>query len=314
MQPADHLPTAEELILRVNRLSCEPSSINGQFIDSNNELNQLGNSTKTTTSTVRVQSQLHSTAGLAGLRSSSGSTTIFSHQHIPSTTSQRNDNATNASQRQMRTMQTNDKILNKEAAESNLVCQRVSSWSSKESALINEKDALHEQYARINLAGTDHYQSGILDEKKQKEFESKESLIIEESASENEEDSSAAIYKKIIISLRNSSTDLADRDYQFVRHSAAPSSSNQPQMQSDHNNPSHTYQTNYALFYEQMQQQLQFHREHQQSDDCCSGYFQSATNEYSAENIADEQEDELISAFSSISRSEPSSARQSRKY
>lgn len=318
-----HLPTAEELILRVNQLpygsrDASYQQQQQQFISGNDQ------GISNTTSTVRVQTQFTPALG----RTSSGNTTIFSHHHFPS---QLNREA--AFQQEGANEQA---ILNKEVVdkEKNRAYQRVPTWST-ESALISrfsssEKDTLHEQFAR--MSSDQYHQKRELDDEKQQQFESKESLIIEESASENEEDSSAAIYKKIIISLRNSTTDLADSDYQFTRHSShhqqprshqylhrhtSSSSSSQQQHPFYHQHSTqstdHHHQQQYEQYYAQIQQLHQLQQQQQQAHpqeqpgDC---YFQS--NEYSAENVCDEQE--LISAFSSMSRSEPSSARQSRKY
>ena len=329
---ANSMPTAEELILRVNQLSYEPTTdqqIPPPYLPNNlNQLNQLSQAMKTT-STVRVQSQF---------RSKSGST--FSH-YLPS---EQSADGGGAKATALHKQQSDNSIKSKEiVAEKNRAYhQRVPSWSA-ESALLassagsSEKDALYEQFARISL------DRRAEDEKQQ--FESKESLIIEESASENEEDSSAAIYKKIIISLRNSSTDLADCDYQASRHSShsahrphhshfhhqhsssTTSSSNQhasSHTQSDHHHhhhpTAHTYQTNYAAYYEQMQQLHQLAHQPLIQRQPEAYYFQqqpttlATAADYSEPDNVDEQEEELISAFSSMSRSEPSSARQSRKY
>ena len=303
-----HLPTAEELILRVNQLSCEPSG-SGPY------------------STVRVQSQYRSPS-FAG--KASGSTTIFSHVPPPSRL-ERIDPSSGATAAQ--TSETSVKSKEeKNRAYHHL--QRAPSWSKEQSG--------DNELAILDLAtAADRFEESEMG-REAKQSESRESLIIEESASENEEDSSAAIYKKIIISLRTSTSELPDCDYLYnsmqqtgrypnrsssqtshyphLQHQQSSTSSSSiqrhsSQLQSDHAHPSpRAYQSNYAAFYDQMQQLHQQHH-HRPTDDY--HYAPRPTRpgtDYSVVNVADEPEEELISAFSAMSRSEPNSGRQSRKY
>lgn len=319
------LPTAEELILRVNQLSCEPSA-SGPYGGPNNlsQLNQLSGAirkTAVTSSSVRVQSQYRSPS-FAG--KASGSTTIFSHVPPPRLES----SATIA-------VQTSE--TSQEAAEKNRAyLQRAPSWSKEQQqAAMRDKEL-----AILDLAAAaDRFGDSEIG-REAKQSESRESLIIEESASENEEDSSAAIYKKIIISLRASTNELSESDYLYnsaqqrypdrsssqtshyphLQHqqSSTSSSSNQrhsSQLQSDHAHPSpRSYQSNYAAFYDQMQQLHQQH--HHRPEE--SFHYPPRPNrpapDYSVVNVADEPDEELITAFQIMSRSEPNSGRQSRKY
>lgn len=333
------LPTAEELILRVNQLSCEPSGSGREYAGPNklSQLSQLSNAAirpTAATSTVRVQSQYRSPSFAGG--SAGGSTTIFSHVPPPPRL-EAAGGATIASQ-----ASSDAALRSKEAAEKNRAYhhlhQRVPSWSKEQSAAAIRENEL----AILDLAtAADRFEEAEM-AREAKQSESRESLIIEESASENEEDSSAAIYKKIIISLRTSTTDLPDCDYLYnsvqqtqypnrsssqtshyphLQHqqSSTSSSSNQrhsSQQQSDHAHHSpRSYQSNYAAFYDQMQQLHQQHHQHRPAE---SFHYQPRPSgpapDYSVVNVADEPDEELISAFSIMSRSEPNSGRQSRKY
>lgn len=321
------LPTAEELILRVNQLSCEPSGSGREYAGQMKPIRPTA-----ATSTVRVQSQYRSPS-FAGRTTG---TTIFSH--VPPPRLESAGGATIAAQ-------ADAAMRSKEAAEKNRAYhlhQRVPSWSKEQSAIRENELAI------LDLAtAADRFEEAEM-AREAKQSESRESLIIEESASENEEDSSAAIYKKIIISLRTSTTDLPDCDYLYnsvqqqthypnrsssqtshyphLQHqqSSTSSSSNQRHssaQQSDHAHHSpRSYQSNYAAFYDQMQQLHQQHRHHHQQPAESGGFHYQgrpslpAAPDYSVVNVADEPDEELISAFSIMSRSEPNSGRQSRKY
>ena len=320
------LPTAEELILRVNQLSCEPSA-SGPYGGPNNlsQLNQLSGAIRkqaVTSSSVRVQSQYRSPS-FAG--KASGSTTIFSHVPPPPRL-ESGGGATIAAQ---------TSEIGKETAEKNRAyLQRVPSWSKEQQSAMRDKEL-----ALLDLAAAaDRFGDSEMG-REAKQSESRESLIIEESASENEEDSSAAIYKKIIISLRASTNELSDSDYLFnsaqqrypdrsssqtshyphLQHqqSSTSSSSNQrhsSQLQSDHAHPSpRSYQSSYAAFYDQMQLHHQHHHRPEENF-----HYPPRPNrpepDYSVVNVVDEPDEELITAFQIMSRSEPNSGRQSRKY